>query len=283
MSFARSSIMNDFYGSESVDLLRNAPSSMFIKSFMHFFDMTVSVDLHRNLYNIETEMDFFNKKYPVSGEYDDFVELTTSLIHPESRAKFIEEFARGGMYTSYYRGAAPFTLECRILGDDNYFHWVRVERLFVQSEGIDKIAIFIFIKMIDSEKKTEFENELIKKLFYLTADHSYEYVILIDKYSGIFETKYSNRGTLNTFPIFGDYDNALLLIRKQLIEERERESFYAKFSLSNIIKNLDADGMFESSFKIIYNNIPSWHVAVFSYLSNDNSQLSLTISKVKEQ
>ena len=274
--------MNDFYSSDSSDLLRNAPSSMFIKSFMNFFDMTVSVDLQRNLYNVETKIKFLSERYSISGEYDDFVELTTSMIHPESRAKFIEEFARGGMYTSYYRGAASFSMECKFLGDDNYYHWVRVERLFVEAEGVDKIAIFIFFKMIDMEKKIEFENELVRKLFYLTADHSYEYIILIDKHSAIFETKYSNKDSLNTFPIFGDYENAVMLIRKQLIAEKEREDFYSSVNLSNVIKNIDSDGIFVYKFRTVIKNISSWHIAEYSYLSNGNSQVSLTISKEKD-
>ena len=272
--------MNDFLGTDSEKLFSSAASSMFVKSLLHYFDMILYVDLHRGLCSLEAEEKFINKKYSAGGGYDDFVELTASLIHTEFRGKYIEEFSAGALTTAFYRGSASFRMECKFLCDDSYYHWLCIERIFTETESLDKAAVFIFFRLIDLQKKNEYENGLFRELFYLTARDTYEYVVLIDRQSGIFETKYSSPSSFNIFPVFGDYENALLSIRNQYIFEEEKEDFYNEACLPNIIEELSKADQFEYTFRTKYRNRLKKHFARYIYIDKAGLQICLTISEI---
>ena len=272
--------MGDFSSKDSEKLFSSAANSMFVRSLLHYFDMILYVDLHRSLCSLEAEEKFINKKYSAGGEYDDFVELTASLIHTEFRGKYIEEFSGGALMTAFYRGSASYKMECKFLGDDGYYHWLCIERIFAETESLGKAAVFVFFRLIDLEKKKEYENELFRELFYLTARDTYEYVVLIDRQSGIFETKYSSPGSLNIFPVFGDYENALLLVRNQFIFEEEKEDFYNKAGLQNITEELSRADQFGYTFRTKNRTGIKMHSARYIYIDKAGLQICLTISQI---
>ena len=107
------------------------------------FPMIVSVNLTKNRYTMIKQDGFLANNLPMTGKYDDLIDLGVENIHPNYQKAFMENFSRERLLRQFAQGRKEVYVKLYQKGQGDHYQWVATHVIRVKDRDGDICHICI--------------------------------------------------------------------------------------------------------------------------------------------
>ena len=107
------------------------------------FPMIVSVNLTKNRYTMIKQDGFLANNLPMTGKYDDLIDLGVENIHPNYQKAFMENFSRERLMRQFAQGRKEVYVKLYQKGQGDHYQWGSTHVIRVKDRDGDVCHICI--------------------------------------------------------------------------------------------------------------------------------------------
>ena len=210
-----------------------------LNAISSFYQLVLSVNISINdYYLMEESNDGVFSKVPTFGVLDDFVDLTTSRIHPGDVEAFTDCLSREALLRAYEAGEKSLRFTFRFL-DQGEYRWTEAIAIFYTNENGD-VCDFTLVRWA-SEREQELELLRLQKVLELAVASTFEYICLISPDT----RRYSmfGAGIQNAHGISqeGVYDQVIQSLRERYIQPEKWDTYCQEASLDTVMTQMQSN------------------------------------------
>lgn len=196
------------------------------------YGLIVSVDLHRNTYEVIGCNETYDLPDADCGTYDDLIAQGIRFTHPSYSSTLKKLFGRENALRAFESGEQEIQMEIKQKGLDDVYHWMNI--LLLQAGNVpDSGKAILLLSQIDTQKRLEREWEA----FNSGVTTLFGECMLLNLEDGIYTTaKFDD--SFPEFPVEGDFDSQNIEYCNALVHPDDQKMFRDAFSLENIRKSV---------------------------------------------
>lgn len=214
-------------------------------------------------------------KLPKSGAIHQLWQKWKEYIHPDDAEETVRILSREEMLSRYAEGEYRFVHYYRNVGSWGDVQMEVAVNFFRTVEG--DVCAFLFFRR-DVASGRDLELMRLQKMLEMTMDPDFEYVCLIDVESKKYSTFSKGRTNSHAVPETADFTLVTEHIRDTQIPPEERDSYYEKAALDNVITFMNSADETYSYRYTMTDGIE--REAVFSWYEDTHFELLMTVRKL---
>lgn len=150
-------VYQDIQDEYMLEQKRNVEISQLATAAEVAYQMLISVNLTRNMYNIMGYEKSDITYAPDTGNFDQLVESGAAAVDSVFREEFLRKYSRKPLLEAFDKGVRNVSMELRRMGDDGQFHWIFIQAVRVDSPYTEDVMEITMIKNIDEERRIQEE------------------------------------------------------------------------------------------------------------------------------
>lgn len=112
-------------------------------AMMEAYPMIVRANLTKNTYTMIKDDGFLVDDIPMTGRYDDMIDIGVEGIHPNYQSVFLDNFSRERLMQSYAQGKREVSAKLYQKGRGNQYQWVSTHVVRVEDKHGDICQVCI--------------------------------------------------------------------------------------------------------------------------------------------
>lgn len=245
-----------------------------LSALTDLFEAVVAFNLtSRDYFLLEEDRKGVFSVLPSYGTMEDFINITRMGIHPDDVASYMGWMTGDVLMQAYERGERSVRYYCRFFYEGS-FKWVEVDIVFYVNEDGD-LCDFTLLRWAD-ERSHELDQLAVSKALELAVNSTFESIALIDIATGQY-SRFGESSLGANVPPKKNYDEAIRLLRENVVGAEEQERYYDNAKLSNVVARMEAGN---GSYSFCYTLSTGRYEASFDWLNHTHAQLFLTVRKM---
>lgn len=244
-----------------------------LSAISEFYQLVISINLSANDYFLmEEPKDGMFAKLPPFGVMDDFLRLSSCLVHPQDVPGFLARLSREALLAAYEQGESCVRHYFRYRKGEEY-RWAEAAAIFYTNDMGD-LCEFTLVRWA-SERAQELDKLWLHKVLELAIASSFEYICLISVENGKYFL-YNSQDNSHLVPEQGDFEEATMDICMRLIPPDDREDYMRQANLPYVIDRMKSGC---GSYTYRYNIPDGEREASFHWFEASQTQLLMTVQR----
>lgn len=127
------------------------------------YGLILSINITQNKYNCFIEEQKLQSSLKRRGKYDEFWERLSARLYPVYKEDYLQKFRRDKVRESFTSGERELYMEMQIMGQDNQYHWISAQLIYVENPtGKDILAIGLMKSLDELRSEKARQDQLLR-------------------------------------------------------------------------------------------------------------------------